>query len=328
MAESERELDKEINDYRFLTFSHNTKRTYASHLRAYLGFCQSMNYPPVPVTHIIVCRYAAFLARRLSASSVKKYLNIIRLLHLEAGLPNPLSHNWFLDSVLRGIMRKKGVGTCRKLPITPYILLRLKSVLNPANPVDIVFWAACLLGFFAFLRKSNLFAPSTTRFDPSKHLRRGDLTIFPWGVAVSIRWSKTIQFGERAFVAPLPWLHGHPLCPVTAIVKAFSVTRGAEVEGPAFVIPTQGGFIPFLPSRFVTMLKSYLGKLGYKPELYSGHSFRRGAASWALQKGLPGETIKILGDWKSDAYLDYLSLNHSDKLRSMIQFSDYLPSTT
>ena len=112
-----------------------------------------------------------------------------------------------------------------------------------------------------------------------------------------------------------------------ALVRAFTVTRGASIEGPAFVIPTSKGLTPFLPSRFVNLLKSYLGKLGYQQNLYSGHSFRRGAASWALQNGLPGETIKILGDWKSDAYLDYLSLDHADKLGSMKKFSTFLPTT-
>ena len=38
----------------------------------------------------------------------------------------------------------------------------------------------------------------------------------------------------------------------------------------------------------------------------SGHSFRRGGACWALSQNIPGEIIKIMGDWKSTVYMSYL----------------------
>ena len=285
-----------------------------------------MGYVPVPVDQIVLCRYAAHLAKRLSAPSVRKYLNIVRILHLEEGFKNPLQENWFLDTILKGIDREKGVGVKRKLPITPHLLLSIKQGLNLSSPLDSVFWAACLTAFYGFLRKANLFPPNDKSFSPSKHLARSDFTFHPWGVMLHIRWSKTIQCGERILEAPLPRLPAHPLCPVAAIVQAFVLTRGAQVNGPAFVLKVTSGFSSFPPTKFVSMLRSQLTRLGYNPGLYSGHSFRRGAASWALKNGLPGETIKILGDWKSDAYLAYLVLDHQAKLDSMIKFSLPLPS--
>ena len=194
MAPQERELDKDIAFYRGLAYADNTKRTYTSHLKSYLSFCQDMGYVPVPVSKLTLCRYAAFLAKRLSVSSIKKYINIIRILHLEVGLPNPLKEAWFLDTLIRGVARHKGLGTHRKLPITPHILLGIKSLLNLSSPRDAVFWAACLIAFFGFFRKSNILPPSPSKFDPSKHLCRGDLSLFSWGIMVNIRWSKTIQY--------------------------------------------------------------------------------------------------------------------------------------
>ena len=38
----------------------------------------------------------------------------------------------------------------------------------------------------------------------------------------------------------------------------------------------------------------------------SSHSFRRGGAVWLLSCKVPGEVIKVMGDWKSKAYLAYL----------------------
>ena len=286
-----------------------------------------MGYSPVPVTQIVLCRYAAFLARRLCFASIKKYLTIVRLLHLEAGLSNPLKENWFLDTVLKGISRDKGKAVHRKLPITPTILLAIKARLDLSTPLHAVFWAASLVAFFGFLRKANLLPPSVAGFQPSKHLTRRDFLFTPDGIFLQIRWSKTIQCGERVLHAPLPRLLRHPLCPVEAILRAFLLTRGAPSEGPAFLYWEQGAFRPLLPAKFISLLKSHLSALGLNPQHYSGHSFRRGAATWALQNGLPGETIKILGDWRSDAYLAYLSLDDGAKMTSIKQFSMGLPTT-
>ena len=57
---------------------------------------------------------------------------------------------------------------------------------------------------------------------------------------------------------------------------------------------------------FITHLRLCLRKLGLNPSCYSGHSFRRGGASFALQCGIPAEWIRLQGDWSSDAYQRYL----------------------
>ena len=73
-------------------------------------------------TSLVICQYAAFLARSLKFSSVKNYLNIIGLLHKEFGLNNPLTDNWVINSLLIGIKRIKGNATKQKLPLTVDIL--------------------------------------------------------------------------------------------------------------------------------------------------------------------------------------------------------------
>ena len=58
---------------------------------------------------------------------------------------------------------------------------------------------------------------------------------------------------------------------------------------------------------------------------FRGHSFRRGAASWAFRCGVPGEIIHLYGDWSSDAYKLYLEfsleseLTLANQLRQAIQ---------
>ena len=113
--------------------------------------------PPVSANEKTVVMYAAYLARRLRPTSVRQYLNIVRAMHLEAGLSNPLKDSWFISSTLKGIHRAKGTAVNRKSPITPCILLRIKKELKMSDRNDIVFWAACLVMFFSLFRKANLF---------------------------------------------------------------------------------------------------------------------------------------------------------------------------
>ncbi|EDO30391.1 predicted protein [Nematostella vectensis] len=50
------------------------------------------------------------------------------------------------------------------------------------------------------------------------------------------------------------------------------------------------------------------------PSNFSSRSFRKGGATFAFNRGAPTEYIKAQGDWKSDAYLVYLTLSSRKKL--------------
>jgi len=324
IAELEDQLDQEVADYRSNVFAKSTQKTYDSHRKSYINFCLKMGYPAVPVSQLNLQRYIAYIARRLKPQSVTKYVNIIRLLHLEAGLPNPLEDNWYIKSLLTGIKRSKGQQVNRKLPITPELLLRIRQCLSPARPEDIIFWALALLGFFSLLRKSHFLPTSRSSFDPEKMVTRRDFTVRPWGLELNIKASKTIQFKERTFQVPLLALPGHPLCPVTAILRAFALTPSADPSGPAFLLPT---LLPMVYNHFVKKLRLIMQQLGFPPEGFAGHSFRRGGASWGFRVLLPSEAIKALGDWNSDAYLTYLEIPMSSKVSHARTFSNNLPTT-
>ena len=115
-----------------------------------------MGYTPVPIHPTHLLQYAAFLARSLKLASISSYLNIIGILHKEFGLPNPLSDNWPLKSLLTGIRRATDTPPNQKLPITPVILIRLHSTLNFTKSLDSSFWAVCLVAFYGMFRKAHL----------------------------------------------------------------------------------------------------------------------------------------------------------------------------
>lgn len=299
-------LQSDVDSFRRQTFAPATHRAYQSHRRAYLAFCTAIGCPPVPATSDTLCFYAAFLARSLKFSSVRQYLNIVRILHLEWGVSNPLENNFQLACVLQGIRRDHGDQVCRKLPITPDLLRSILASLNPAQVVDAQVWAACLLMFYGLLRRSNVLTPSMAAFDASKHLRRSDITFTATGLSLVIRWTKTIQFKERRLYIPLPRRQGHPLCPVQAVFHALCLTQGAAPDGPALMIPSSRGPIPLSPQLFVGKVRQGLQAAGVDSAQYAGHSFRRGGATWAYKCGVNVESIRQLGDWKSTAYQDYI----------------------
>ena len=102
-------------------------------------------------------------------------MNIVRLLHLEFGLQNPLADNFKIKCVLKGIRGDLGDTPTRKLPIDPSLLLKILSKLDLDNIEDCNIWAVALVMFYGMLRRSNALTCEKT-FDPSKHLRRGDIT--------------------------------------------------------------------------------------------------------------------------------------------------------
>lgn len=250
-------------------------------------------------------RYIAFLSRRLAFSSIRQYLNAVRLLHLDAGFPNPLEGNWYVSSVLKGVRRVKGDTCNAKLPISIDILRGIFLRLNILSSFDRTFWAACVVGFFSFFRKSNLLIQSVNKFDPSRHLCASDVQFTPEGAVLIVRWSKVIQFRERVLRIPLPRISDSPLCPSMALLRMMLDLPHGSNSVPLFRF-WENTHSPLTQAQFTVKLHSCLKAMGVDPRKYSGHSFRRGGATFALQCGLPVDLIKIQGDWNSNAYERYL----------------------
>lgn len=274
-----------------------TKRAYDYHRKCYVKFCTTLGVPLTPASSTTLCLYAAFLARRLTYSSVKVYMNIVRIVHLERQLPNPLT-DFKLSCVLQGIRRIKGDAKNQKLPITTGILLDILKFLDLSNPSHCAVWAASLLLFYGMLRKSNVLPVSEKTFDHQKHLRRRDVKLESTKVQLLIRWSKTIQFQERQRILPIPRIPGHPLCPVAAVFHYFRVTPECPQDGPAFGSLTS--------TTFLRTIKDALATSGYDTAAYATHSFRRGGATFAHQSGMSAESIRIIGDWKSACFREYI----------------------
>ena len=164
----------------------------------------------------------------------------MRIIHLEAGLPNPLVNNWYISSILKGLRSQKGDSNIQKLPITSDILFGSLSVLDLNRPFDTTFRAACLEGFFW---KSNLPILALVKIDPSKHLCRSDVQLGASWAITTVRWSKTIQFKQNELYIPLPRISASPCCPTTAIL--LTLAQLGVSSGP---VPFSATFHPVAPN--------------------------------------------------------------------------------
>lgn len=301
--ELQTELEKEVATYRAAMYASSSKKSYSTHLKRYFEFCARIGRPPVPAPPEMIAQYAAYPARHIAPSSVWQYLIIIRLLHLEAGRPNPMEDNWFIKSTLTGIDRLLGRPVKRRTPVHPTLLMSIWLHLNMDTLLDSMFWAAALLMFYGLLRKSNLFPDTVRQFDHKKQFVRSDFVAKPDGsIVVNVKYSKTNQFNKRPFNLKLLQFH-HVLSPTAALHHAFKQSLLPAVS-PAFVMSLRGE--PMTGRVFNDKFKKVVESVGLDNSTFSSHSFRRGGACWALQCGVPGEIVQQLGDWQSDCYKQYL----------------------
>jgi len=316
-------LDRQLSSLLANAYAPGTTVNLRSQIKTYLLFCLYYQLQHLPANSLNLARYIAFLSRSLrSPQTIVNYLNGVRIYHLSNGFQFNVLKDFMVALTLRSVRRSLGDHPLSKLPITPSILLDIYKHVDLTNPMHLSLWVAFLIGFFAFLRKSNIVPPSQGAFDPSRHLQRRSFILQSDGsLLLSITWSKTIQFHQRVLLIPLLPIPNSPLCPVTNYLHMIA-TIPAPPQSPAFVYPA-GNFLATLThGSFVQYLRLFLTKANYPPSVYSGHSFRKGGCVFASLCNVPAELIKIHGDWRSNAYERYLLL----PLQKRKQVAEYMSS--
>ena len=208
-----------------------------------------------------------------------------------------------LHYILRGIARRQpSSGRPSRLPITVDVLHLLFHAWDKKPPryESTMLWAACTLGFFAFLRSGEF---TVTQNPGVPLLKPGDVRVNsrsnPTYLTVTLRGSKTDPFGQGCTLyLGRSWSR---VCPVVALLAYLAVRP--SVPGPLFI---HANGTPLTRSQLVASIRASLLEIGMDTSRFSGHSFRIGAASAAAQAGLPDSLIQTLGRWKSAAFLRYI----------------------
>ena len=108
-----------------------TVKSYRSCSNKYTRFCMDRGMTPFPVEEKTVCCFiAALYLEGLAGSSVKSYLATICFSQIALGMGDPYMSEWPRLSYAVWSFKKKASGSraTNRLPITPKILKRLKSV--------------------------------------------------------------------------------------------------------------------------------------------------------------------------------------------------------
>ena len=194
-----------------------TRANQRCQIRSYLEFCIAHDLEYKSPTPHTLCLYAEFLAQKLtSLKSVHNYLSAISTYHNYLGLQAPALSNFHYQLMLRALPLTMRHFPSQKLPITPDILFNICLVCDNLGSIGIVLKVAFTLGFFGFLRQSNLAPSSPQRFDASRHTTRSDIMIQTSGLLVRLKWSKTHQAPGIPATIPIPSLSGHCTDPLAA----------------------------------------------------------------------------------------------------------------
>ena len=300
-------LDKAVCEAQGNAFASGTSKNFKSQWNTYFAFCNYYNLQPLPCSGHNMCRYITLLSHSLhSYQSVKNYVHGVRTLHKAYSLDCSFLDSFNVKLVLLSAKKRLGCTPLTKLPITPSILLKVKSLMNLNVPLYSVLWCAFLIAFFAFLRKSNLVPPSNSGFDPAMHLARNSILRTDYGLLITFHKSKTVQCRERTITIPVTAIPGSPLDPVAAFDHMCQLIP-APSPTPAFSYPTASGLTSLTHTTLTSHMRKLLQSAGLNPLSYAGHSFRRGGCTTAFMAGVPTELIQAHGDWHSSAYLCYLT---------------------
>ena len=172
----------------------------------------------MPASSDHICLYVAFLSRSLKYHSIINYISAVKFLHTFLGYPVEWEKSFSVKATVIGYKRILGAASVQKKPVT---IDMLRDIISKCNPhTESGFIACILIGFFAFLRKANLCPESAAKFDRQFHLSRGDFEKADFGLILSVRGSKVIQFRQRVLQVPIvSHSSNSTICPVRAFLN-------------------------------------------------------------------------------------------------------------
>ena len=179
-------LEPSVQAYLGMGLADSTQKSYRTASKRFNDFCIKFSInTPFPVSELVLCSFAAYLADDgLKPSSIKVYLAAIRSLQINLGLPDPGDQSSLprLKRIMAGIARcqlKKGSQTKPRLPITTTILSKIHTELlqDPRVANRTLIWAISSLAFFGFFRLGELIWESPGQYNEATHLSWDDIAV-------------------------------------------------------------------------------------------------------------------------------------------------------
>ena len=185
-----KELQDEAKKTQSSAYAKGTKENLQIQWALYFNFCEYFKFSVLPAQKQVLVLFIQFLSKKLTAlSSVKNCVAGVRTLHELLELPTKAFEDVSVKLMWMGLEKTWPNKVNRAAPITPQVLRDIHDNLDLTIDTHVVFWAACLVGFFVLARKSNLVP--VKHFDPNKQLSARHVKFFPEKVEVELHWSKT-----------------------------------------------------------------------------------------------------------------------------------------
>ncbi|XP_026119848.1 uncharacterized protein LOC113099011 isoform X1 [Carassius auratus] len=284
----------------------STFKAYTSAWSSFLMFCYSFQIPLFPILVTTVCSFLVFNFenRNLKISSIRRLLAGIQFY---AKYFNPDFPSLFTDSsvrlLLKGFAKSSTNSPDKRLPFSLPLLQRL--ILSLRNGLfsiysNILLEAVFLTAFYGFMRPGE-FTSASKRFDPVRGLCLSDLHFSPNFFTLFLKHSKNDSSGSGVSITISKISNN--FCPFTSMIRFLKIRPRSSDHSPLFSLSNGA---PLSKTWFRSHLVSVLKNCSLSPSLYTGHSFRIGAATTAAERGVPTTAIKILGRWSSSAFESYI----------------------
>ena len=269
----------------------NTVRAYKSDFKDFGIFCAQNRLKSLPSDPKIVSLYLTHLSRKdIKMSTLKRRLVSIGVIHNLKGHYLDTKHPVIIENIM-GIKRRKGIMQKSKKPILINSLKAIINAINQQKSEDIKKLrdkSIILIGFSGGFRRNEIVS-----------LDYDDLDFVPEGLKISIRRSKTDQFGE-GFLKGLPYLDNSNYCPVVTLKQWVEISK--IKSGPLFRRFSKGSKLSekrLTDQTVALLIKKYLKLAGIDSNNYSGHSLRSGFATTTAESGAEERSIMLMTGHKS-----------------------------
>ncbi len=269
----------------------NTIRAYKSDFKDFAAFCAKHNFKALPTDPKIVALYLTYLSGKdAKISTLRRRLVSIGMMHKLKGYYLDNKHPVIIENLM-GIKRTKGSIQRGKKPI---LINHLKAIIDTINKEKteeikkIRDKSIILVGFGGGFRRTELIS-----------IDYEDLEFVPEGVKITLRRSKTDQFGE-GMIKGLPYFTNETYCPVTHLKKWIKISN--IKDGPVFRRFVKGCSLTsnrLTDQSVVLLIKRYLELAGIENKNYSGHSLRSGFATVSAESGADERSIMAMTGHKT-----------------------------
>ena len=268
----------------------NTLRAYKSDFRDFGAFCAKHGFNSMPTEPKIVSLYLTHLSENSKISTLRRRLVSIGVVHKLKGHYLDTKHPVIIENLM-GIKRKKGSIQTGKKPI---LINHLKQIINVIDEQKIEKIkklrnkTLVLIGFGGGFRRTELIS-----------INHEDIDFVQEGVKITVRRSKTDQFGE-GMIKGLPYFSNEKYCPVTNLKNWLILSK--IKTGPIFRRFAKGSILTrhrLTDQSVVLIIKDCLKLAGIENQNFAGHSLRSGFATVAAESGADERSIMAMTGHKT-----------------------------